>query len=99
LTPKPADVAAKQANDFVGATDPFTQEGGGLQQTKRSRPVRTLIKSRATRRSDLKMQDRSSLLHGMIDPKIAMTNHHEEDYRYFLYRIRLVESCRPLLQY
>lgn len=76
-------VAAKQSERFLKLEQRIRllQEGSGAGKNKKvsDQVRRMLIKSRATGRSDLKMQDRV-FLHGMIDQGEASIR---EDYRYF----------------
>jgi cell wall-associated NlpC family hydrolase len=65
LTPKPADVAAKQANVSL---DRIRSPKKVVSAAKKRWTSPYVDQGRATRRSDLKMQG-ISLLHGMIDPK------------------------------
>jgi hypothetical protein len=80
-------VAAKQSERFLKLEQRIRllQEGAssGGKNKKVSDQVRNmLIKSRATGRSDLKMQDRV-FLHGMIDSGETASHIMREDYRYF----------------
>jgi hypothetical protein len=80
-------VAAKQTERFLKLEQRIRllQEGAssGGKNKKVSDQVRNmLIKSRATGRSDLKMQDRV-FLHGMIDQGETASHTMGEDYRYF----------------
>jgi hypothetical protein len=82
-------IATKQNERFLKLEQRIRslQESGGSggKNKKVSEQVRhMLIKSRATGRSDLKMQDRV-FLHGMIDPGETAGSHTsmKEDYRYF----------------
>jgi hypothetical protein len=79
-------VAARQAERFLKLEQRIRllqeSSSGGKNKKVSDQVRRMLIKSRATGRSDLKMQDRV-FLHGMIDPGETISHTMREDYRYF----------------